>query len=236
MQQPVTPHVDLQSEFPPPASSADDDPMPLPHVEDTPPWVYQEPETPCISTEQDTPVTIQQQVPLPPIQIPPSREETNMSTGDSIIPPPPWFDETPQPASTIHEDVLPPVPSFDETPFVTVPVPETPTIPSVAKRWRSDVLHLVAEIPTIPSVAKRWRSGTLPLENPVSKRWRSDTLHPENPCSDHNASTTSVARRCFACFASISKTPRHTIRSLGTCETISIGSGSSDDDSRGETL
>ena len=74
-----------------------------------------------------------------------------MSTGDSIIPLPPWFDETPQPSS-IHEDVLPPAPSFDETPFVT-----------------------------IPSVTKRWRSGTLHLENPVSKRWRSDTLHPETP-------------------------------------------------------
>ena len=131
MQQPVTPHVDVQPEFPPPASSADDDPMPLPHVEDTPPWICHR-ETPCISTEQDTPVIIPQQVPLPPIQVPPSREETNMSTGDSIIPP--WFDETPQPSSTIHEDVLLQVPSFDETPFVTVPVPETPTIPSVAKR------------------------------------------------------------------------------------------------------
>ena len=54
MQQTVTPHVDMQSEFPPPVSSADDDPMPLPHVDDTPPWVYQEPETPWISTEQDT--------------------------------------------------------------------------------------------------------------------------------------------------------------------------------------
>ena len=42
----------------------------------TQPWVYQEPETPCISTEQDTPVTIPQQVPLPPIQVSPSREET----------------------------------------------------------------------------------------------------------------------------------------------------------------
>ena len=103
---------------------------------------------------------IPQQVPLPPIQVPPSREETDMSTGDSIIPPPPWFDETPQPSSTIHEDVLSPVPSFDETPLVTAPVPETPTIPFVAKRWRS---------------------GTLHLENPVSKRWRSDTLHPETP-------------------------------------------------------
>ena len=58
MQRPDTPHVDVQPEFPPPASSADDDPMPLPHVEDTPPWVCQEPETWCISTEQDTPVTI----------------------------------------------------------------------------------------------------------------------------------------------------------------------------------
>ena len=83
-----------------------------------------------------------------------------MSTGDSIVPPPPWSNESPQPSSTIHEDVPPPVPSFDETPFVTAPVPETPTIPPVAKRWRS---------------------GTLLLENPVSKRWRSDTLHPETP-------------------------------------------------------
>ena len=96
MQQPVTPHVDTQSEFPPPASTADDDPMPLPHVDDTPPWAYQEPETPWISTEQDTPLTIPQQLPLPSIQVSPSREETNVSTGDSMIPPPPWFDETPQ--------------------------------------------------------------------------------------------------------------------------------------------
>ena len=136
----------------------DDDPMPLPHVDDTPPRVYQEPETPWISTEQDTPVIIPQQVPLPPIQVSPSREETNMATGDSIIPLPPWFDGNPP--STIHEDVLPPVRSFDETPFAPAPVPETPTIPSVAKRWRS---------------------GTLHLENPGSKRWRSDSLHPETP-------------------------------------------------------
>ena len=134
--------------------------MPVPHVDDTAPWVYQEPETPWISPEQDTPVTIPQQVPLPSIQVSPSREETNMSTGDSIIPPPPWFDESPQPSSTIQDDVSLLVPSFDETPFVTAAIPETPTIPSVAKRWRS---------------------GTLHLENPVSNRWRSDTLHPETP-------------------------------------------------------
>ena len=143
-----------------------------------------------------------------------STGDSNVSTGESIIPLPLWFDETPQPPSTIHEDVLPPALSFDETPFVTAPVPETPTILSVAKRWRS---------------------GTLHLDNPVSKRWRSDTLYPETPVSDHNASTASMARRCFACFASISNTPRHTIRSLGTCETISIGSGSSDDENCGET-
>ena len=133
------------------------------------------------ATEQDTPVTIPQQVPLPPIQVSPSREETNMSTGDSIIPPPPWFDETPQPPSSTHEDVPAPVPSFDETPFVTAPVPETPTLPSVAKRWRSGALHSVPATPTIPSVAKRWRSDTLHLENPISVRWRSDTFHPETP-------------------------------------------------------
>ena len=40
MQQPVIPHVDMESEFPPPPSTADDDPMPLPPVDDTPPWVY----------------------------------------------------------------------------------------------------------------------------------------------------------------------------------------------------
>ena len=154
----VTPHIGVQPEFPPPASSADDNPMPLSHDDDTPPWVYQEPETPCISTEQDTPMIIPQQVPSPPIQVSPSREETNMSTGDSIIPLPPWFDETPPPPSTIHENILPPAPSFDETPFTTAPVPDTPTIPSVAKRWRY---------------------GTLHLENPVPKRWRSDTLHPQ---------------------------------------------------------
>ena len=116
VQQSVTPHIDVQPEFPPPASSPDDDPMPLTHDDDTPPWVYQEPETPWISTEQDTPATTPQEVPLPPMQVSPSREETNMSTGDSIFPPPPCFDETPPPPSTTHEDILPLAPSFDETP------------------------------------------------------------------------------------------------------------------------
>ena len=135
VQPPVTPHIDTQPETPLPASSTDDDPMPLPHVDDTPPWVVQEPETPWISTEQDTPVTIPQQVPLPPIQVSPSREESNMSTGDPIIPLSPWFDETPPTPSTTHEDILPPAPSFVETPSLkAVQVPETPTIPSVAKR------------------------------------------------------------------------------------------------------
>ena len=60
--------------------------MPLPHVDDTPQWVVQESETPWISTEQDTPVTIPQEVPLPPSQVTPSREETDASTGDSIFP------------------------------------------------------------------------------------------------------------------------------------------------------
>ena len=69
-------------------------------------------------------------------------EETNMSTCDSIVPPPLLFDETPPPPSTIHEDVLPPAPSFDETPFETAPVPETPTIPSVAKRL-ADLVHFI---------------------------------------------------------------------------------------------
>ena len=98
-------HVDVQPEFP--ASSADDDPMSFPHVDDTPPWVYQEPETPWISTEQDTPVIISQQVPLPPIQVSPSREKTNMSTGDSIIPLPPWFDShRPQVTKMFHHRSL----------------------------------------------------------------------------------------------------------------------------------
>ena len=161
VQQPVTPHTDTKPETPFPTSSTDDDPMPLLQEDDTPPWVYQEPETSWTSTEQDTPAIIPQQVPSPPIQISPSREESNMSTGDPIIPPPPWFDETPPPPSTTHEDILPPAPSFDETPpLKTAQAPETLTIPSVAKRWRS---------------------GTLHLENPVSKRWRSDTLHPATP-------------------------------------------------------
>ena len=84
-----------------------------------------------------------------------------MSTGDPIIPPPPWFDEIPRPPSTTHDELLLLVSSFDETPpLKTAQAPETPTTPPVAKRWRS---------------------GTLHLENPVSKRWRSDTLHPETP-------------------------------------------------------
>ena len=158
-------------------------------------------------------MTIPQKVPLPPIQVTPSREETDVSTVDSIIPPPPWFDETPQPSS-IHEDVSLPVPSFDETPFVTALFPDTPTILSVAKRWRSGTLHPVAETPTIPSAAKRSRSGTHHLENPVSKRWRSDTLHPETPFPTTTTPQLRWRAGVFACFASISKTPRHSIRFL----------------------
>ena len=157
---PVTPHIDTQPEAPLPTPSTDDEPMSLPHDDDTPPWVYQEPETQWIPTEQDTPAIIPQQVPSPPMQVSPSRE-SNMSASDQIIPLPPWFDETPPPPSTTHEDIFPPAPSFDETPpLKAAQVPETPTIPSVAKRWRS---------------------GTLHLENPVAKRWRSDTLHLETP-------------------------------------------------------
>ena len=91
-----------------------------------------------------------------------------MSTGDSTIPHPPWFDETPQPSS-IHEDVLPPVPSFDETPFVTTPVPETPTIPSVAKRWRSDTLHPETPFPTTTPPQLLWRAGVLRALRPFRR-------------------------------------------------------------------
>ena len=133
-----------------------------------------------------------------------------MFTGDSIIPLPPWFDKTPQPSSTIHEDVLPPVPSYETAPVI--------------------------EIPTIPSVGRRWRSGTLHLGNPVSKRWRSDTLYPETPVP-----TTTPPQlwwragvlRALRPFRTLRDT---SIRPLGTCETISIGSGSGDVDSFGETL
>ena len=196
----------------------------------------QEPETPWLSTEQDTPVTTPQQVPLPPIQVSPSREETNVSTGDSIIPHPPWFDETPQPSSPIHEDVLPPVPSFDETPFVTAPVPENTDDSFCGKTlaiWNTSSGPRNSD--------DSFCGKTLAIWNTSSREACIDALAiryvaSRDSCSDHNASTTSVARRCSACFASISKTPRHTIRSLGTCETISIGSGSSDDDNSGETL
>ena len=148
-------------------------PCHFPPVEDTPPWFYQEPETPWISTEEDTPGIIPQQVPSPPIQIPPSREETNMSTGVSISPPPPWFDETPQPASTVREDVLPLVPVFDETP-----------VPSVSKRWRSGTLHPETHV---PSVSKCWRSDMLHPETPVPTtvlpqlRWRAGVLRALRP-------------------------------------------------------
>ena len=159
-QPPVTPHIDTQPETPLPTPSTDDDPMPLPHNDDTPPWVYQEPETPWMPTEQDTPAAIPKQVPSPPIQVPPSREESNMSTGDPIIPPPPWFDETPS--------------------LKTAQAPETPTIPSVAQR-RSGTLHL--ENP----VSKRWRSDTLHPETPVPTtdppqlRWRAGVLRALRP-------------------------------------------------------
>ena len=150
-----------------------------------------------ISTEQDAPVTIPQQVPLPPIQVSPLREETNVSTGDSLIPHPPWFDETPQRPSTIHEDVLPPVPSFDETPFATAPVPDTPTILSVAKRCRSGALHPVTETPTIPSVAKRWAIWNTSSREPCIEALAIRYVASRDSCSDHNASTASVGAPVF---------------------------------------
>ena len=176
-------------------------------------------------------MTIPQQVPLPPRQVSPSREETNVSTGDSIIPPPPWFDETPQPPSTIPEDVSPPVPSFDETPFVTAPVPETPTIPSVAKAlaiWCASS----ASRNSYDSFCGKTSTSRESCIEALAIRY----VASRGSCSDHNACATSLARRCFACFSSISNTPRNTTRILGTCETISFGTGSGNVDSFGETL
>ena len=85
-QPPVTPNIDTQPETPLPTPSTDDEPMSLPHDDDTPPWVYQEPETQWIPIEQDSPAITPQQVPSPPMLVSPSRE-SNMSTGDPIIPP-----------------------------------------------------------------------------------------------------------------------------------------------------
>ena len=96
--------------------------MPLPHIDDTPPWVYQEQETPWISTEQETPATLPKQVPLPPIQASPSREETKMSLVIQLFRSRLGLMKLHSIRQQFHEDVLPPAPSFDET----------PTIPSVA--------------------------------------------------------------------------------------------------------
>ena len=85
-QPPVTPHIDTQTETPLPTPSTGDAPMPPSHDDDTPPKVYQEPETPWIPTEQDTPAIIPQQVPSPPTQVPPSREESNPLVIQSLRP------------------------------------------------------------------------------------------------------------------------------------------------------
>ena len=102
------PHLDIQPETPLPVSSTEDTPMPSQSDDATPPRVYHEPDTPWASREPDIPADIPQQfVPSPPTQVPRSREESNMSTGDAILPPsitPPWFDETPPPPSTTHDE------------------------------------------------------------------------------------------------------------------------------------
>ena len=106
------PHLETQPETPLPAPSTDDTPMPLQPNDETPLWVCQEPDTPWASREPDTPVDIPQQfVSSPPIQVLLSWEESNMSTGDAILPlsiPPPWFDDTPPPPPTTHDEILPP--------------------------------------------------------------------------------------------------------------------------------
>ena len=90
------------------------------------------------------------------------------STGDPIIPLPPWFYETPP--LTRHEEILPPVPSVDETPpLKTAQAPETPTTPSVAKRGRSDTLHPETPVPTTTSPRLRWRAGVLRALRPFRR-------------------------------------------------------------------
>ena len=88
-QSPITPQY-VQPETPLPQSSINDTPMPSQQHDDTPPWVYQEPDTPWNSCEPDTPADIPEQVPLQPMRVSTSREETNLSAGDPIRPPP-WF-------------------------------------------------------------------------------------------------------------------------------------------------
>ena len=75
-----------------------------------------------------------------------------MPSGDPILPPPPWFAETPQAPLTTHEEIQPPAPLSDE-------------------------ISRGPEMMTAPSLSKRWRSDTLQPETPEPKRWRSGTLH-----------------------------------------------------------
>ena len=214
-QPPVTPHIDTQPETSLPTSSTDDAPMPLSHDDDTPPWVYQEPETPWIPTHKTHQRFFHSKCRRHPNRFLRHGRSRTCPLVIQLFPPPPWFDETPPPPSTSHEDILPPVPSFDETPpLKTAPAPETPNIPSVAKHWRS---------------------GTLHLENFVSKRWRSDTLHPETPIPTTAPPQPTVACRCPACLASISKASRQTTRPCGS-ETASIGSSSGNVNSFGDKL
>ena len=89
--------------------------------------------------------------------------------------------------STPHEDFLPSAPSFDETPpLKTAQAPENPDHSICGKALAI------------------WHTSSREC---VSKRWRSGTLLPETPRSDHSAFTGTVACRCPACLASISKAP-----------------------------
>ena len=149
----MTPHFEIQPETPLPVPSTDasDTPMPVQPDDETTPWVYQKPDTPA-----DIP---QQFVPSPPIQVPPSREESNVSTGDAILPPsipPPWFDETrPPPSTTVAHAPQTPAEQRSE-----LDVPDTVSSPS--KLWRSGTLHPETPVSTTasPSTARRrWRAG-----------------------------------------------------------------------------
>ena len=96
--------------------------------------------------------------------------EANMPSEDPILPPPPWFAETPQALLTTHEEIQPPAPLSDEISRG----PEMTTAPSLSKRWRPGTLHFDK------SLSKRWRAGALKPETPVStpatRRWRAGFL------------------------------------------------------------
>ena len=149
----------------------------------------------------------------------------------------PWFDEIPPPSSTIHEDVLPPLRSTrlqsQQHRFLCGKTMATWSASS-GSRHSDDSIH--------GKTLATWCASS-------GSRHSDDSIYGKTLAIWHTFILRILHRsvgdpiRCILRLLfrpqrlhSFGKTLRQTIRPLGTCETISIGSSSGDVDSFGEKL